>query len=303
MVSVVSPVYNSQGSLKELHSRLVSTLESIGNNFEVIFVDDGSTDESWESIRRICKTDSRVRGIHLSRNFGQHSAISAGLEAALGEWIVVIDCDLQDRPEEIVKLYNEAQNGFDIVLGQRLNRNDSFLKKLGSRMFYRLLSFLTKCPQDSSVANFGIYHKRVIESVLSMKDKVKYLPLMVQWVGYRAKSIEVLHDDRLTGETSYSFRKLVSLSLDIILSFSDRPLRLTVQFGFVLSAFTFLAAIVVFCCAYFGSITVPGWASLVISIWFLGGILITLIGVVGIYVGKTFDQVKGRPTYIVSERL
>ena len=256
---------------------------------------------AWEVIIALASQDSRVKGIQLSRNFGQHYAITAGLEYATGEWIVVIDCDLQDRPEEILNLYQTAKNDYDIVLGQRIQRKDNFVKKAFSRLFYKLLSFLTDLKQDSTIANFGIYHRKAIQAVCTMQDRLRYFPSMIQWVGFKKTSIPVEHDARTCGKSSYSFRRLARLSLDVILALSDKPLRLTVKLGILIALLTFVYAILNVFRYFSGEIEVMGWTSLIISIWFLAGIIIVLIGIVGLYIGKIFDSVKNRPTFIIRE--
>lgn len=302
-LSVVSPVYGCKSCLHELHDKLIQTLQTITSDFEIIFVNDNSPDNAWDTIVELAAGDKRVKGINLSRNFGQHYAIHAGLEHAKGEWVVVMDCDLQDQPEEIIKLYFKAKTGFDIVLAQRLQRKDTFFKKTFSKVFYSVLGYLTETKQDSSVANFGIYNRKVIQAILSMKDKIRYFPAMVRWVGFRLTAVEVNHQARLIGETSYNIGKLLRMALDIILAFSDKPLRLTVKFGFIISSLSFIAAIVQFVRYLYGDISVAGFASIIISVWFFGGMMILILGIIGLYIGKTFDRVKDRPVYIVQQTI
>lgn len=302
-LSVVSPVYGCKSCLHELYQQLKSSLTAISENFEIIFVNDNSPDNAWDTIVELSNADYRVKGINLSRNFGQHYAIHAGLNYASGEWVVVMDCDLQDYPKEILKLYTQAQKGYDIVLAQRIQRQDTFFKRMFSKMFYSVLSYLTETKQDSSVANFGIYHQKVVHAILMMNDKIKYFPAMVRWVGFKSCSIEVEHKNRFDGSTSYNYKKLFKLALDIILSFSDKPLRLTVKFGFIISTLSFLAALVNLVRYFTGDIVVAGFTSIIISIWLLGGIIISILGIVGLYVGKAFDAVKNRPVYIENETI
>jgi len=302
-ISVISPIYGCKDTLREFCNRLEETLTKITEHFEIILVDDASPDIAWEVIIALASKDSRIKGIQLSRNFGQHYAITAGLEYAAGEWIVVIDCDLQDRPEEILNLYQTAKNGYDIVHGQRIQRKDNFIKKAFSFLFYRLLSFLTGLKQDSTIANFGIYHRKAIQAVCTMQDKLRYFPSMIQWVGFKKTSIPVEHDARTCGKSSYSFRQLARLSLDVILASSDKPLRLTVKLGILIALLAFVYAILNVFRYFSGEIEVMGWTSLIISIWFLAGVIIILIGIVGLYIGKIFDSVKGRPKFIVCQTL
>jgi len=300
-ISVVIPVYGSPESLNELYDRLLYSLSSITNSFEILMVNDLSPDNSWQIIQSLAEKDERVKGINLSRNFGQHRAITAGLNFVQGEWVVVMDCDLQDQPEEIVNLYNKAKLGHDVVFGRRSDRQDSFVKKTFSSLFYKLLSYLTGTKQDAAIANFGIYTAKAIDAVLTMGDEIKYFPVMIRWVGFHSCTVEIAHAERKTGESSYSYSALISLAVDIMLSFSDKPLKIAVKLGFIISTLSFIVSIYVFLNAFFHDVTVPGWASIAMSLWFLGGLIIMVLGIVGIYVGKTFDQTKNRPTYIVKE--
>ena len=303
LISIISPIYRAENSIHILISRLIETLNIISDNFEIILVDDNSPDDSWSEIQKICRKDSRIKGIQLSRNFGQHYAITAGLENAKGEWIVVMDCDLQDRPEEIVNLYNEAIKGFDIVLASREIRKDSFHKKIFSKLFYKALSYLTGQKIDNSVANFGIYHKKVIDSILSMKDSIRYFPTMVNWVGFNKTKINVIHSERIHGESTYNFKKLFKLALDVILINSDKPIRLIIKFGLLMSIFSFSFAAYYLFAYLIGEIEVVGFTSLIISIWFLSGFILMTLGIVGLYIGKTYEAVKNRPFYIVRNEI
>ncbi|WP_298548064.1 glycosyltransferase family 2 protein [uncultured Aquimarina sp.] len=302
-ISVVSPVYLGQKMVNELVNRIDESLSLICDTYEIILIEDGSPDESWDAIEQICKTNKNVKGVQLSRNFGQHYAITAGLACVTGEWVVVMDCDLQDKPEEIPNLFQKGLEGFDIVYAKREIRQDGFLKKISSKIFYKIFGYLTDSKQDSSIANFGIYHQKVIQSILSMKDHVRFFPTMVQWVGFRSTKIKVSHGWREEGKSSYSWRKLINLAFDNIISFSDKPLRLTIRLGLTIAFISFLSGIFYLYKYFNGEIKVLGFASIVISIWFLSGLIIFILGIIGTYLGKTFDKVKERPTYIISKKL
>ncbi len=288
---------------EELVRRISESVGSITQHYEIILVNDASPDNSWNVIRAECEKDSRVKGINLSRNFGQHYAITAGLSYAKGEWVVVMDCDLQDRPEEIPNLYKKALEGYDSVFAQRVNRSDSWLKRMSSKLFYKFFSYMTETRQDASVANFGIYNRKVVVSILAMGDKMRYFPTQVQWVGFRKYYMPVEHDSRMEGKSSYSLKKLFRLAFDTIVSFSDKPLRLTMNIGALITAVSFLIGLIYLIQYLCGHIAVMGYASLIISLWFICGILVFLIGVVGLYLGKTFNQAKGRPTFIVDDKI
>ncbi|MBN3582549.1 glycosyltransferase [Algoriphagus aestuarii] len=301
VLSIISPVYRAENTLGELVSRIKACIPD--QEYEIILVDDASPDNSWHEIERLAEIHPEIRGIKLSRNFGQHYAITAGLDAAKGEWVVVMDCDLQDRPEEIPNLYQEAQKGFDVVLARRVNRQDNFFKRLSSKIFYRTLAWLTGSQQDESIANFGIYHRKVINQIIGMRESIRYFPTMVKWVGFRQCSIPVTHAEREEGSSNYNFKKLFNLALDIMLAYSDKPIRLTVKLGFLIALTGFLFAIYTLYRYWIGEIIVAGYASLIISIWLLTGFLLITLGMVGLYIGKTFEGVKNRPIYIVEKEI
>ena len=300
-ISVIIPVYGCDKSLPKLYERLTASLESIVKKYEIILIDDCDPGNTWEIIQSIAKIDGSVKGIRLSRNFGQHIAITAGLEESIGSWVVVMDCDLQDKPEEIVKLYEKAQSGVDIVFAQRVDRQDSFFKKSASKLFYRVLGYLTETKLDYSVANFGIYDRKVINAVLSMKEVHKFFPVMVRWVGFSSASIKVSHADRIYGDTVYTLRSLIALSFGVMLSFSDKPLRLIVKFGFIVSFVSAIYALSIVIDVLLNGATVAGWSSMMASLWLIFGILMSIVGVVGLYVGRTFDETKCRPVYIIKD--
>ena len=286
-----------------LVSRLTSVLRGITENFEIILVDDGSPDASWAAIAAQCRNEPRLVGVKLSRNFGQHYALTAGLRLARGERVIVMDCDLQDRPEEIPNLLAAATDEVDIVLARRAARQDPWLTRFRSHLFYRTLTYLTGVPHDAAIANFGVYHRRVIAAINAMPESIRYFPTMIRWVGFRVRTIDVVHESRAVGTSGYTFSKLLRLATDIILANSDKPLRLVVKTGFVIAAVGFGFAGYMVVRALRGEIVVLGYASLIVSIWVLAGLTIMILGVVGLYIGKIFEGVKQRPPYIVSELL
>jgi dolichol-phosphate mannosyltransferase len=285
-----------------LVERLDSVLAGICSNYEIILVDDNCPELSWEIILELTARFPKLHGIKLSRNFGQHNAIAAGLAAARGNWIVVMDCDLQDIPEEIPSLYSKAMEGYEIVLARRAERNDNLMKRITSRFFYTIFSYLTDTKQDPSVANFGIYKKNVVDAVLSMGDYVRVFPILVQWVGFKRTAIDVEHGARFTGRSSYTVGKLFRLAFSMIISFSEKPLLLGLRLGLVIVILAFLFGLVTFIMYISGKILVPGYASLILSIWLFSGLIISFIGLTGLYVGKIFEKVKARPNYIIYEK-
>lgn len=301
-LSIISPVYRAEQLLDQLVERVMESVGAISSDFEIILVDDYSPDNSWSKIEELSTKHPQVKGIKLSRNFGQHYAITAGLDQAKGEWVVVMDCDLQDRPEEIPALYEKAQEGFEAVFAQRVNRKDAFSKKIGSKVFYKSLGYLTGVDQDETVANFGIYHRKLIDEIIQMREKIRFFPAMVKWVGFRQTAIPVIHKENGERETTYSFKKLFNLALDIMLAYSDKPIRMTVKLGVGVAFTGFLFAIFTLIRYWMGDIIVAGYASLIISIWLLTGFLLITLGMVGLYVGKIFEGVKNRPIYIVEKK-
>ncbi|MEB3195567.1 MAG: glycosyltransferase family 2 protein [Candidatus Sericytochromatia bacterium] len=298
-VSVVSPVYGCNEGLLELCQRLKTSLECISANYEIILVNDASPDESWNTIRDLAAADPRVKGINLSRNFGQHRAITAGLDHASGEWVVVMDCDLQDVPEEIPKLYAAAQLGYDIVVGRRVERMDTWLKKFLSRAFHQVFSYFTERNSEHRIANFGIYSKKAISGIRSMREQHRAFSLFASWVGYRRLEIDVQHAIRPYGQSSYNFTKAFNFALDNILTHSDRMLRITVRLGLLMSLVSFSYAAWMILRYFLWATPVMGWTSLIVSIYLSTGLIIGALGIVGLYVGKIFDEVKRRPLYLI----
>lgn len=303
LLSVVVPVYGCSTALFELYYKLEKILSSISEDYEIIFVNDSSPDNSWVIIADLAKRNCKVKGINFSRNFGQHYAITAGLEHSKGEWVIIMDCDLQDVPEEILALYNKSQEGYDIVFAQRLIRFDNYLKKLLSKLFYKSLEYFTETKQDYTIGNFGIYNKKAIDSVLKMGDNIKFFPPMIKWVGFKSTSITVKHAARVHGKTSYNLKKLIHLGINTILTFSDKPLRLTIKLGLFIVLTSIVFSVYNLVLYFNGKIIEPGWTSLIISIWFLSGIVISILGMVGLYIGKIFENIKNRPLYIARDKV
>ena len=300
LISVVIPVYKAEQCLQELYHRLRNSLEEISANFEIVLVEDCGGDQSWPLIERLAAADPRVRGIQFSRNFGQHYGITAGLDRCRGDWVVVMDCDLQDRPEEIPRLYAKAvTEGFDIVLALRGKRQDPLVKRITSRVFYRVLSYLADMEYDGESGNFRIMSRKVVDSFCMMREQLRFFGGQVQWMGFPVASIEVEHAERFAGKSTYTFSKLWKLATDTVIAYSDKPLRLAVGVGFFMALASFLYGAYIVVRALVDEIDIPGWSSLIVSLYFIGGVIISILGVIGIYLGKTFDETKKRPLYIV----
>lgn len=303
LISVVSPEYKGARMVEELVSRIKASVSSITEDFEIILVNDGSPDDSWEEISKACAADPRVKGLNLSRNFGQHYAISAGLAYAKGDWVVVMDCDLQDRPEEIPNLYAKALEGWDIVQARRLHKKFGWWKRATSSLYHSVYDWLSGQKTDSAVGNYGIYRESVIREFNRMPEYTRSFGTLLRYLGFTKTTIDVEHSERAEGSSSYSLAKLLKLSIDTSVANTNKPLKMAVTLGFVMSAVSFILALYNVIAKLCGIISIQGYTTTVFSIWFVGGIILLMLGVVGLYVGKIFDQVKGRQVYIVRDQL
>lgn len=301
-ISIVVPVYKSEGSLKELYERLTIELIKIAIDYEIILIEDCGGDTSWEIILELASKDSRVRGVQFSRNFGQHHGITAGLDLSLGEWVVVMDADLQDRPEEISNLYFKAKEGYDVVLAKRSIRSDTYIKRIKSKIFYKVFSYLADMKYDGEVGNFRIISRKVVDNYKKMRESVRFFGGIIAWMGFNTTSIIVKHDPRFSDKSSYTIAKLFKLASEIIIAHSDKPLRLSIRFGFIISCISFMYGLYIIYKGFAHDIPIMGWSSLIVSIYFLGGIIISILGVLGVYIGKSFDETKKRPIYIISNQ-
>lgn len=300
-ISIIVPVYKAEDTLEELYHRVKNTIETITTNFELILVEDCGGDRSWDIICKLAQNDKRVRGFKFSRNFGQHYGITAGLDYCRGDWVVIMDGDLQDQPEEILKLYNKIQDGYDVVVAKVAKRNHPLVKRALSWCFYKAFNYLLDIPYDSEVGNFRIISRKVVLNFRRMRENLRFFGGLINWLGFSTTAIYVHHAKRIHGKSNYTLRKLRKLASDAILAYSDKPLRLCIRFGFNMSFFAFLYGIYIFFSALNNHSSIAGWSSLIVSIYFIGGIIISILGVIGIYLGKTFDEVKKRPLYILSQ--
>jgi len=301
-ISVVSPVYGCAECLLELCDRLRKALEPITPHYEILLVNDASPDDAWLVICELAKRDERIRGINLSRNFGQHYAITAGLDFSRGDWIVIMDCDLQDAPEELNKLYSAAQEGYDMVVGRRSERRDGWAKRTASKLFYKTYAYFTGSEIDHRIGSYGIYSRKVIESIRDIKEQARSFGLLALWVGFSRLEIDIHHAKRAHGNSSYNLSRMVNLAMDSIISHSNRLLYTTVKLGLLLSAASLGCAAWIAIRYVFYKTAVTGWTSLIVSIYFTTGLIIGCLGFVGLYVGKIFTEVKRRPLYVVRSK-
>lgn len=302
-IAVVIPVYNAQGCLNELFKRLVKALTRITPNFEIVLVEDHSDDLSWEMIETFARSDPRVCGLHFSRNFGQHNAIAAGLDHCDGDWVVIMDCDLQDSPEDVERLYERALQGFDVVLARRLHRSESWFRVYMARVFVAAFTYLTEQEFDSRVGAFRILSRRVVEAYRQLNESVPYLPGAIAWLGFPTSSIDVEQHSRFAGQSGYTIGKLLRLAAFSVVAYSDKPLRLTVKCGLVFSAVSFLLGLGLIFDHLFGGQRLPGWSSILISIYLVGGLIMASVGIVGLYIGKIFDLTRDRPPYVIASAI
>ena len=299
-ISVVIPVYGCREALKELYSRLKKALLKITEDYEIILVNDDCPQNSWEIIEKICESDCNVRGIELSRNFGQMKAILAGLDYSSGDWIVVMDCDLQDRPEEIIRLYEKTQEGYDVVFARRKERKDNPLKVLLANTFYKIYEFATNGSYDGAVCNFSIVNRKVIDYYCQMREYHRGYVMYLKWLGFKQAVVDVEHNERFAGKSGYTLKKRVNLAIELLTSQSDNILKGFVGLGFLTSVISFITIIGLVIYHFFANVSV-GWTSMIATNILMGGIVIMVMGVVGMYVGNTFMQSKGRPLYVVRQ--
>lgn len=300
-LSVVIPVYKAEKLLGELYRRLKKSLESITTDFEILLVEDCGEDGSWQLIKELAKIDPRVKGFQFSRNFGQHYGITAGLDHCTGDWVVIMDCDLQDQPEEISKLYCKALEGYDVVLADRGKRTDPPIKRFFSWAFYKVFSYFLDLDYNGQAGNFRIISKKVVNNFRQMRENLRFFGGLITWMGFNTTSVTIQHAKGLNEKSTYTFAKLWKLAINAIIAYSDKPLRLSIQLGFLMSFFAFLYGTYIVIRSTIFHIPVQGWSSLIVSLYFIGGIIIGILGIIGIYLGKTFDEVKKRPLYILAE--
>lgn len=300
-LSIVTPAYKCRACIGEMHARLTEVLTALTPSYEIIFVDDASPEKDWQVISEICAKDPRVKGLKLSRNFGQHYAITAGLDVADGDWVVVMDCDLQDPPEEIGRLYAKAQEGNEMVLALRTVRKDSWWKVTVSRCFYGMLEYLSESRIDSRVGSFRILSRRVVLSFRQMREQLRFVGVMIQWMGFKTAHVEVAHAARFAGRSSYNWKSMFRLATSGILSFSNKPLYLSIYGGVTISVGALGYGLVIIFKKLVWDIPIEGWTTLIVSLYFLAGLILFNIGVMGMYVAHIFTETKRRPLYIVED--
>jgi glycosyltransferase involved in cell wall biosynthesis len=301
-LSVVIPVYQCADCLVKLHQRLQKVLSGITDHYEILFVEDRGRDHSWEVLKKIARKDHHVRAYRLSRNFGQHSAITAGLSQCSGRWAVVMDCDLQDSPEVIPQFYEKAEAGYDIVFAKRKRKKQFFLKRILAFLYFKGINFFNQSHIDRELGTFSIISRKVIDSFLKVGDRDRHYLFILYWLGFKSTSIEYEHAERLQGKSSYNFWTLANHAFNGLFFQTTVLLRWIVYLGFGLSALGTLYALFIIYQYFFKSI-LPGWPSLSVLILVVGGFIITSTGITGLYIGKIFEQVKGRSLFVIDRSI
>ena len=300
--SFVIPVYNEEEVLPELYRRMKLVMEQLDGSAEAVLVDDGSRDRSYPLMLELHALDPRFKVVHFSRNFGKEVAVSAGLDLATGEAVVLLDADLQDPPELAVEMAARWRDGYDMVYAKRDRRiNETWFKRHSSRLFYRTLKRISDVDVPLDVGDFRLVDRRALDAFRSMRERNRYVRGMFGWIGFKQIGVSYVRPGRFAGTTKWPLSKLVRLAFDGIISFSTAPLRMVLQIGFLVSIFSFVAGIAAIIIKLSGMYAISGWASITVLMSFIGGVQLTVLGVVGEYVGRIYDEVKQRPLYLVRE--
>jgi dolichol-phosphate mannosyltransferase len=301
-LSVVIPVYGCRECLEILTQRIRAAVEPVCKSFEIVFVDDASPDNAWEKLVELCRRDPAVKGLRLSRNFGQHAAITAGLAHALGQWAVVMDCDLQDPPEDIPRLLERGRAGFDVVFARRIEKRLSLFRRVMSRLFFRLINFLNGSRLDGEFGSFSLISRKVIDAYLQVQDRDRHYLFILHWLGFRSCVVDYEHGNRYAGVSAYDWRRLVRHAINGFFFQTTSILRGIVYLGF-LTAGIGTALALYFVYRFLFESVYPGWTSLAVLILVVGGFIIISTGIAGLYIGKIFEQAKGRPLFVVDARI
>jgi glycosyltransferase involved in cell wall biosynthesis len=295
---VVVPVYGCRACLGKLHERLVATLDRLGRSYEIILVDDRAGDGSWEEIECLVALDAAVRGILLSRNFGQHAAITAGLRHSRGDWVIVMDCDLQDPPEDIARLYARALEGHDIVFARRIRKPTGYLRGLLGRLYFRGIRVFGGAALDGQYGNFSVISRKVVEAFLEFRDQDRHYVMILTWLGFDTAAVDYVPARRFQGRSSYSLPRLLEHAVDGVFFQTTLLLRWIVYLGFFLAASGGMLTLYLVGARIVGD-AYPGWTSIVVVVLVLGGFIILSTGITGLYIGKVFDQSRERPVFVV----
>jgi glycosyltransferase involved in cell wall biosynthesis len=301
-LSVVVPVYACADCLESLVARITHSVKTITSSYEIILVDDRSPDNAWRAITELAERDSHIRGFRLSRNFGQHAALTAAFAQSRGQWAVALDCDLQDPPEHIPTLYAKAQEGYDIVLARRVRKGHSLWRRAAAATYFKLLRTFTNADLRGEHGTFSIVSRPVVDAFRRVGDRSRHYMFIIAWLGFRRGEIEIEHGERPSGVSSYTFRRLMRHAIDGVFFQTTVLLRWIVYLGFVVSTVGVGLALYLI---YFAAVShpYPGWTSLAVLILVIGGFIIISTGVAGLYIGQIFEQVKQRPLYVIADEI
>jgi len=300
--SVVVPVYNEEEVIRETYKRLKAAMDNIKEEYEIIFVNDGSKDRTRDIIISMCETDKTIKFIDFSRNFGHQTAITAGMDFSCGQAVVVIDADLQDPPEIIAQMLKKWREGYDVVYGQRVKREgETFFKKITAKLFYRMLNKLTEVSIPVDTGDFRLIDRKVCEALKQINEKNRYIRGIISWLGFKSAPVEFVRERRFAGTTKYPLKKMLKFATDAIMSFSYKPLKIASYFGVFVSFISFAYLIVMIILKLTGSNFIQGWTSLIAISLFFNGIILIILGIIGEYIGRIYDEAKGRPLYVISE--
>ncbi len=305
MISIVIPVFNETEVIDTTYQRLKQVMDSLSSKYELIFVNDGSQDDTAQKIKGFAEKDKSVKLLSFSRNFGHQSAISAGMDYASGDAVVVIDADLQDPPEVIPQMIEKWQEGYEVVYGKRLKRKgETLFKKVTAKLFYRLLKHLTNVEIPVDTGDFRLIDRKVCDIFCRLQEKNRFIRGLVSWIGFRQTYVEYIREERFAGETKYPLKKMLRFAMDGILSFSYVPLKIASLLGFLVSGASFLYLIFVLMQKLFYPVNlVPGWTSIVAVLLIFNGLVLILLGVIGEYIGRIYDEVRNRPLYIINQKV
>lgn len=301
-ISVIVPSFNEEKNVPLIYERLTSTLSQISDDYEIIFVNDCSKDNTLEVIKQLSKKDSHVKYISFSRNFGHQIAVSAGLDLCKGEAVVIIDADLQDPPELIFEMYKKYKEGYKVVYAKRKSREgETWFKKITAKLFYRFLAAMTSIEIPVDVGDFRLIDKVIVNHLRNMPEKSKYIRGQISWIGYKQTFVEYHRDARLYGKTNYPLKKMLRLAFDGITAFSDKPLKMASAIGIISAILSLLAIVYALISHFIFDSAVSGWTSLIISVLFIGGVQLITIGIIGEYIARINNDVRNRPLYIIDE--
>lgn len=302
--SIVVPLYNEEEVINESYKRIRAVMEETKETYEIIFINDGSRDQTEHLAKAICSQDINIKLINFSRNFGHQPAITAGMKESSGQAIIIIDADLQDPPTVMLQMIEKWKEGYDVVYGKRIKRSgETFFKKMTAKMYYRLLTRITDVKIPVDVGDFRLIDRSVCNALNDLPERNRYVRGLVSWVGYKQTFVEFEREERFSGETKYPLRKMIKLAIDGITGFSNKPLKIASTLGYVVSGLGFIYLIIILIQKLFTDTTIQGWTSIIGLLLILNGVTLIMLGVLGEYIGRIYDEIKARPVYIIKEKI